>query len=146
MKTRELASNYFFRRWLCCHGNRWAGLSPFFQPFSSMRTKALPTASISLFLRCWQAWRVSGISLGVNLVLEPGSHGIALEVDAVFDITNLRICFFALVAMAITPVLRTKIVKKRTKRFIRHQSDRYDRLKVGTQWMTWSPSWWKTKG
>ncbi|XP_063371277.1 large ribosomal subunit protein eL32 [Cydia amplana] len=31
--------------------------------------------------------------------------------------------------MAIKPVYRPTIVKKRTKRFIRHQSDRYDKLK-----------------
>ncbi|KAG6459968.1 hypothetical protein O3G_MSEX011690 [Manduca sexta] len=31
--------------------------------------------------------------------------------------------------MAIRPVYRPTIVKKRTKRFIRHQSDRYDKLK-----------------
>lgn len=32
--------------------------------------------------------------------------------------------------MAIRPVYRPKIVKKRTKKFIRHQSDRYAKLKV----------------
>lgn len=32
--------------------------------------------------------------------------------------------------MAIRPTSRPKIVKKRTKQFIRHQSDRYDKLKV----------------
>ncbi|XP_023325451.1 60S ribosomal protein L32 [Eurytemora carolleeae] len=31
--------------------------------------------------------------------------------------------------MSLTPASRPKIVKKRTKRFIRHQSDRYDKLK-----------------
>jgi large subunit ribosomal protein L32e len=31
--------------------------------------------------------------------------------------------------MALTPASRPKIVKKRTKKFIRHQSDRYDKLK-----------------
>ncbi|XP_012235481.2 large ribosomal subunit protein eL32 [Linepithema humile] len=31
--------------------------------------------------------------------------------------------------MSIRPVYRPKIVKKRTKKFIRHQSDRYDKLK-----------------
>nr|CAG4648991.1 EOG090X0HTB [Polyphemus pediculus] len=31
--------------------------------------------------------------------------------------------------MAIRPASRPKIVKKRTKQFIRHQSDRYDKLK-----------------
>ena len=31
--------------------------------------------------------------------------------------------------MAITPASRPKIVKKRTKKFIRHQSDRYDKVK-----------------
>ena len=31
--------------------------------------------------------------------------------------------------MAITPASRPKIVKKRTKKFIRHQSDRYSKLK-----------------
>lgn len=34
--------------------------------------------------------------------------------------------------MAIRPASRPKIVKKRTKQFIRHQSDRYDKLKVLT--------------
>merc|ERR1711974_293527 len=31
--------------------------------------------------------------------------------------------------MAITPASRPKIVRKRTKKFIRHQSDRYDKVK-----------------
>jgi ribosomal protein L32E len=31
--------------------------------------------------------------------------------------------------MALTPASRPKIVKKRTKKFIRHQSDRYNKLK-----------------
>merc|ERR1719334_3093385 len=31
--------------------------------------------------------------------------------------------------MSLTPASRPKIVKKRTKKFIRHQSDRYDKLK-----------------
>ena len=39
--------------------------------------------------------------------------------------------------MAITPASRPKIVKKRTKKFIRHQSDRYVKL---------SDSWRKPKG
>merc|ERR1712235_119198 len=39
--------------------------------------------------------------------------------------------------MAITPAERPKIVKKRTKRFIRHQSDRYDKVKQ---------NWRKPKG
>merc|ERR1719411_610619 len=39
--------------------------------------------------------------------------------------------------MALTPASRPKIVKKRTKRFIRHQSDRYVKL---------SKSWRKPKG
>merc|ERR1711953_878965 len=39
--------------------------------------------------------------------------------------------------MAITPAERPKIVKKRTKRFIRHQSDRYDKVKS---------NWRKPKG
>merc|ERR1711893_290535 len=39
--------------------------------------------------------------------------------------------------MAITPASRPKIVKKRTKKFIRHQSDRYDKLKQ---------NWRKPKG
>ena len=39
--------------------------------------------------------------------------------------------------MAITPASRPKIVKKRTKKFIRHQSDRYDKAKQ---------SWRKSKG
>ena len=34
--------------------------------------------------------------------------------------------------MALTPAERPKILKKRTKRFIRHQSDRYIKLK--TNW------------
>lgn len=32
--------------------------------------------------------------------------------------------------MSIRPIYRPKIVKKRTKKFVRHQSDRYDKLKV----------------
>merc|ERR1712126_753463 len=39
--------------------------------------------------------------------------------------------------MAITPAERPKIVKKRTKRFVRHQSDRYDKFKQ---------NWRKPKG
>merc|ERR1712083_334304 len=39
--------------------------------------------------------------------------------------------------MALTPASRPKIVKKRTKKFIRHQSDRYDKVKQ---------SWRKPKG
>ena len=39
--------------------------------------------------------------------------------------------------MALTPASRPKIVKKRTKKFIRHQSDRYVKL---------SKSWRKPKG
>ena len=39
--------------------------------------------------------------------------------------------------MAITPASRPKIVKKRTKKFIRHQSDRYDKVRK---------SWRKPKG
>jgi len=39
--------------------------------------------------------------------------------------------------MAITPAERPKIVKKRTKRFIRHQSNRYDKVKQ---------NWRKPKG
>merc|ERR1712215_511078 len=41
------------------------------------------------------------------------------------------------VKMAIRPAQRHKIVKKRTKKFIRHQSDRYDKLK---------PNWREPKG
>merc|ERR1711962_614458 len=41
------------------------------------------------------------------------------------------------VKMSLTPASRPKIVKKRTKKFIRHQSDRYDKLKQ---------SWRRPKG
>merc|ERR1712244_195278 len=39
--------------------------------------------------------------------------------------------------MAVRPIMKKKIVKKRRKRFIRHQSERYDKVK---------PSWRKPKG
>uniref|UniRef100_A0A2M3ZFA4 60S ribosomal protein L32 n=1 Tax=Anopheles braziliensis TaxID=58242 RepID=A0A2M3ZFA4_9DIPT len=39
--------------------------------------------------------------------------------------------------MAIRPAYNPKIVKKRTKKFIRHQSDRYDKL---------APAWRRPKG
>lgn len=46
-------------------------------------------------------------------------------------------CCSSAAEMAIRPVYRPKIVKKRTKRFIRHQSDRYHKLRT---------NWRKPKG
>lgn len=47
---------------------------------------------------------------------------------------DINILFFVLFRfkMTIRPAYRPKIVKKRTKRFIRHQSDRYAKLAVST--------------
>ena len=39
--------------------------------------------------------------------------------------------------MAIRPALKPKLVKKRTNKFIRHQSDRYVKVKVSTVPVSW---------
>lgn len=51
-------------------------------------------------------------------------------VSCVTIINIIVYCLFQIVTMAIRPLVKRTCVKKRTKKFIRHQSDRYLRVKV----------------
>lgn len=55
-------------------------------------------------------------------------------------ISSFNISFYR-VTMSIKPKYRPQIIKKRTKKFIRHQSDRYDKLKVSKKNIMWCFVW-----
>jgi hypothetical protein len=57
------------------------------------------------------------------------AHARGITPGHVMTLADSHLSCFRVKTMALTPASRPKIVKKRTKKFIRHQSDRYDKLK-----------------